>query len=59
MVMTFALVIQGYQDGQPDALRRFAQSEEGDVKHLQGMDPPLYRSAPRTTALFSATSAIP
>jgi mRNA-degrading endonuclease RelE of RelBE toxin-antitoxin system len=43
MVMTFALAIQGYQDGQPDALRRFAQSEEGDVKRLQGVDPPLYR----------------
>jgi len=41
--MTFALVIQGYQDGHPDAPRRFAQSEEGDVKRLQGVDPPLYR----------------
>lgn len=31
-------------------LARFLESEEGNVKRLQGIEPPLYRPAPRTTA---------
>jgi hypothetical protein len=39
-------------------LARFVQSEEGNVKRLQGVEPPLYRFRTQDHASSSATSAI-
>ena len=38
-------------------LARYAQTGEGNIKQLQGIEPPLIRLAPRTTGCSSATRA--
>jgi len=40
-------------------LARFAHSEEGNVKRLEGADPPLYRLRTQDAASSSATSRMP